>query len=49
VIGRFGFESCYPDDAVNREPVSAPQFPANREVNKEFRKIGAIYRSFCVR
>ena len=26
-------------DAVAVEPVSTPQFPANREINREFRKI----------
>jgi hypothetical protein len=32
-------------DAVGFEPVSAPKFPANREINREFRQIrllGAI-------
>jgi len=32
-------------DAVTYEPVSAPKFPANREINREFRQIrllGAI-------
>ena len=28
-------------DAVIVEPVSTPQFPANREKNREFNKIGA--------
>jgi hypothetical protein len=27
------------DDAVSCEPVSAPNFPANREINREFRRI----------
>jgi hypothetical protein len=32
-------------DAVDVEPVSSPEFPANREINREFRQIrllGAI-------
>jgi hypothetical protein len=32
-------------DAVTYEPVSTPEFPANREINREFREIrllGAI-------
>ena len=30
-------------DAVQVEPVSTPKFPANREINREFRRI----RTFC--
>ena len=26
-------------DAVHVEPVSTPEFPANREINREFRRI----------
>jgi hypothetical protein len=26
-------------DAVQLEPVSTPEFPANREINREFRRI----------
>src|SRR5262249_57811006 len=33
------FESCHPEDAVSCEPVSAPNFLANREFNREFRRI----------
>jgi hypothetical protein len=28
-------------DAVTYEPVSTPKFPANREINREFRRIRA--------
>ena len=35
-------------DAVQVEPVSTPKFPANREINREFRQIrllGAILKA----
>jgi hypothetical protein len=35
-------------DAVQVEPVSTPEFPANREINREFRRIrllGAILKA----
>ena len=35
-------------DAVGFEPVSTPKFPANREINREFRRIrplGAILKA----
>jgi hypothetical protein len=35
-------------DAVTYEPVSTPQFPTNREINREFRRIrtfGAILKA----
>jgi hypothetical protein len=37
---------CVADDAVSCEPVSAFRFPANREINREFCKIGSIRRNF---
>jgi hypothetical protein len=30
-------------DAVVVEPVSTPKFPANREINREFRRICPLY------
>ena len=36
------------EDAVPVEPVSIPEFPANREINREFRRIrppGAILKA----
>ena len=35
------------DDAVNCEPVSASKFPANREINREFRRNSAIQPRFA--
>jgi len=32
-------QHCLADDAVNCEPVSASKFPANREINREFRRV----------
>jgi hypothetical protein len=34
---------CVVADVVGFEPVSTPNFPANREINREFRRI----RPFC--
>src|SRR6476469_5711390 len=31
--------NCVVADAVQVEPVSTPKFPANREINREFRQI----------
>jgi hypothetical protein len=39
---------CVVADAVLIEPVSTPKFPANREINREFRRIrllGAILKA----
>jgi len=33
-------------DAVAVEPVSTPKFPANREINREFRRIRSLYEIF---
>ena len=32
-------QDCVVADAVQVEPVSTPKFPANREINREFRRI----------
>ena len=37
-------KECVVADAVAIEPVSAPQFPANREKNREFCNFGTISR-----
>jgi hypothetical protein len=40
--------NCVVADAVLIEPVSTPKFPANREINREFRRIrllGAILKA----
>ena len=34
--------NCVVADAVPVEPVSAPKFPANREINREFRQIRLV-------
>ncbi len=36
-----GQQDCVVADAVQVEPVSTPEFPANREINRESFKIGA--------
>ena len=33
-------------DAVAVEPLSTPEFPANREINREFRRICPLYEIF---
>ena len=33
------------EDAVRIEPVSSPEFPANREINREFRRIRLLVRN----
>src|SRR5262249_18332993 len=37
--------NCVVADAVVLEPVSASKFPANREINREFRRIGVLVRN----
>ena len=37
---------CVVADAVAVEPVSTPEFPANREINREFRRIRPLYKIF---
>jgi hypothetical protein len=36
---------CVVADAVVVEPVSTPEFPANREINREFRRICPLYET----
>ena len=37
---------CVVADAVQVEPVSTPNFPANREINREFRQISPLFDIF---
>jgi len=37
-------QDCVVADAVQREPVSTPKFPANRENNREFFNFGSVVR-----
>ena len=40
VSGIRDWGNCVVADAVQVEPVSTPQFPANREINREFFNFG---------
>jgi hypothetical protein len=39
---RIRVEDCLAVDGVSREPLSRPEFPANREIYKEFCEFGLI-------
>src|SRR5215469_7050345 len=46
VIGRFGFESCHPDDAVRCEPVSTPNSLLTGKFQTRIREFFSTNREF---